>query len=915
MIAVRPNYKKLICGRRREMNKPDLLKAQRPILWLTIVTIFATLPTLAADDPSPEQQRMIDEGMIEALEASLPKQHSVNQLEWLARAARAKAARVTKPEDRQAAWEAAQDRYRKWIAAFDGATGLTPIQRATNQSLAHAELADMIASGWAAPLLDEFEITGGRRGNAAALIRLLQAAIAEQRTAQSGVADLLDRYDRSEDEFLAAGVQYGLSRLRLDARYQSAWTNLYLAQTLTDARKRDERNAALKYADDTFEWLIDRSAQSLTQQRCRLGRAVVAREAGRAAESEKQLRDLLTTASDSTLRAQGRYELIRALVAEEKFAEARESVSQLLDTDTTKLLPEERGVIFYVDLARLWDGNVDLVEASVLRERAGHSNARETLLQQAAAKREQGIAKLDKLRERGGDWPAVVQSYVLSGIDINAAPRSLASGELLYVARALRDARRFREALAALDEFTRRGGVDAATLGDAQFEIGVCKYEAGDVRGAAADFARFARERAAHPLAPQAATNAFRLSARLASESKSAADYEALANILLHLIQTFPQHPDRADAQWWLPVALQKAGKYSDAAMQFANVTRDNPHFEEAQYQRLLSERMLLDEQRPRLTGAEFVSRARKLAEHFDHYSREALSRLSTGGDANKAARDWSAEACIVAAELLMTEGVGDDRSAAGIIARFEKDYPNSPLLARMLGIRIRADIGLGKFDEAIAAATKFLETAPPERVGPLLSIITTGILRELTRLSDESQSDTAQSLATDAIAVFEQLSAWCKNNHADADSIKAVNYGLAHVYCYAGRAKESIALARSLVAADERNGDYQRLLALALESDLSPQSPPKEIEAARDAWGKLLADESIKKRAPDRYWEARLHFLRILLRLGRNAEVTKAIQQERVWSPDLGGERWRQQIESLLADAAGGSKSSPTKP
>ncbi|MBL8878759.1 MAG: hypothetical protein JNG88_06520 [Phycisphaerales bacterium] len=884
----------------------------RQIFLLALIVAFISNVCALADEPNAEQARMIDEGMVEALDAALPKQRTPDHLSWLARSARVKASKA--PLDaRDAAWESAVGRYRAWIAGIDNQSNLNPQQRAVAQALARVELADAHVSYWAAPLLDDFEITGGRRGDIPKLTRILQAAVVEHRAAQAGVAELLERYERSEDEFLASGLQHGLSRLRLDARYQFGWTSLYLAQTLTDPKQRDERSAALKVADDAFAWLIDRAAQSTTQQRCRLGRAIVLREAGRAGDSEQQLRDLLSTATDLTLRAHSRYELIRALAAQDKFGEARESISQLVNTDTARLLPEERGVTYYVELARLWDASIDLVEAAALRRRAAQSNAREPLLQQAVAKREQGLAKLDKLRERGGDWPGVAQVYALSGVDIRSEPRQLATGELPYVARALREARRYREALVVLDELVHRAGVDAAMLGDAEFEAALCKYEAGEISEAAADFAKFAGSRSAHPRAAQALTNAFRLYARIAAESQAPADYQNLAGVLMLLVQSFPKHPDRAEAQWWLPVALQKCGKLSEAATQFANVPQDHPRYEEARYQRLVSERMLLEAQREQTTGGEFVSRARKLAEQFDRYSRESLDRPAASPDTEKLVRETSAEACVIAAELLMLQGVGDDRAAAAMLSRFERDYPNSALLSRALGLRIRANIGIGKFDDVIASVTRFLGVASPDRVAPLLAIVTDGILNELDRLDGESQSDAARVLAADAIAVFEQIAAWCRDNSAEVSATRTATRGLAEVYVLAGRAADAVPLARSLVAADARNGDYQRLLALALEGALTAQSPPKDIEAARDAWSRLLADESLRQRAPDRYWEARLHFLRTLLRLDRGLEVVKAIEQDRVWSPDLGGRRWRARFEELMQQAVG--KTSTAQP
>lgn len=885
------------------------------IVLCTALACVMNCHVARAEEPTPEQRRMIEEGMLEALEAGLSRPRTLDQLSWLARAARNKATRQPHPDARRAAWEEAQTHYRNWITAFDKTTAISPLQRATGQAVARVEWAETIVSGWASPLLDEFEISGVRRGNTAELTRLLQSAAAEHRAARAGVADLLDRFDRSEDEFLTAGVHRDLSRLRLDALYQSAWTNLYLAQTLTEPGQRDERTAALRAADEAFQWLIDRAAQGNTQQRCRLGRAVIAREAGKAEEAERQLRELLSATADTTLRAQMRYELVRALALQEKFAEARESIQQLVNMDVSKLMPEEQGARFYVDLARLWEGNLDLLEAAALRRRAGQSAAREPLLQQSAAKRAQGLAKLDKLRNQGGAWPAIVQAYIMDGVSLETQPRLMATIELLYAAQALREAGRIQDALARLVELDQRAGVDDALRGDAQFEIGVCRFESGDIAAAAADFARFARERSAHPRAAQAATNAFRLSARLAAESGRAADYERLADVLLHLVQSFPRHPDRGEAQWWLPVALQKAGKFTEAASQFANVPKEHPRYEEARFQRLISERLAFDAERETLSEPEMVRRARSLAEQFERYSRAAFPPAEGGDNANAAQRERAAEACVLAAELLMLQEVGDDRAASAILEHFEQNYPGSPLTPRALGIRIRAEIGNGRFPETLAAVARLLEITTPERMTPLLALIADGVPRELDRLRDETAEDAARELAADALPVFEQLYEWCRTNPPDAERDRVVRYGLARVLRHAGRFADAARLARELISEDERNGDFRRLYALALEDDLREDAPVAAVEAVRDAWGRLLTDQTLKQRAPQRYWEARVHFLRALVRLGRGEEVLKAIEQERVWSPDLGGDPWRKQFEALSRSAESISKKSAGRP
>jgi hypothetical protein len=111
--------------------------------------------------------------------------------------------------------------------------------------------------------------------------------------------------------------------------------------------------------------------------------------------------------------------------------------------------------------------------------------------------------------------------------------------------------------------------------------------------------------------------------------------------------------------------------------------------------------------------------------------------------------------------------------------------------------------------------------------------------------------------------------------------------------------------LTAQLLQKDPRNGDYQRLNALILAAALSADAPPERIAKARDAWGTMLRDPGLRSTAPERYWEARYHYLALMLRGGAAEEVEKAIRQERIWYPDLGGVGWKEKFDELHHRAA----------
>jgi tetratricopeptide (TPR) repeat protein len=103
-------------------------------------------------------------------------------------------------------------------------------------------------------------------------------------------------------------------------------------------------------------------------------------------------------------------------------------------------------------------------------------------------------------------------------------------------------------------------------------------------RPAAEVFGKLAVEYRGHAKAAQAATFAYQLWGQVAERSRASADYLQLAATLRNLLESFGDHPQRAEALWLLPVALQLAGRFDEAAGEFAKVAETSPHWEEAQY-------------------------------------------------------------------------------------------------------------------------------------------------------------------------------------------------------------------------------------------------------------------------------------------------------------------------------------------
>ena len=102
----------------------------------------------------------------------------------------------------------------------------------------------------------------------------------------------------------------------------------------------------------------------------------------------------------------------------------------------------------------------------------------------------------------------------------------------------------------------------AAYHDEARFNLAVCCFQGGDVRGAAEAFLRLATDQADRSTndARRAAEYAYRCWRQIALESRTAVDCAALADAASALTGRFPNHPLAAEAQWVSAVALEQSG-------------------------------------------------------------------------------------------------------------------------------------------------------------------------------------------------------------------------------------------------------------------------------------------------------------------------------------------------------------------
>lgn len=862
-----------------------------------LLQAFASV-AVAQNEPPPDVERAIREGKGETLDQRFGGGKAADEMHWIAQAFRAQGAAATRGDAREKAFGEAEKRYRKWIAEVEKASSGERERRAVMAAAAHAELGEMILQQWLVPELDEFEFTSGMRGDRQKLTALLERGAAEYARARDLIAPLLAELPRREEEFLALGIQQVLGNLRIQTVFHQAWAQLLLGQVQpADSPKRGE---ALRSAEAAFNAIINGGATGVSLHQSYLGLGIALRESKRYEEAERQFKNAMPEDAEPQIAAQARYEWGRTLVLAGRYEEGRTMLRPLAERDPEKLAEGERGLLFYVNLAKLWDAYSYLLDAEGMRREAARNAAQRSAAQQT---RDAGLAKLLALSERGGPWPRVAALYATASADpkLDAGQRSAL--DLYFMARKLADEKRWPEARDKLRAALERPGLSADMQALLLFDLGWALYEGKELRPAAEAFARVARDHKRHVKAPLSAQYAYQLYGRVADQSKASEDYQLLADVVLNLVQSFPDHPQRVEAMWLLPLALQGAGRFAEAADQFAKVPKDAPRFEEAQYRRTLCLRRAYEAEKLNLAAEQRTARGQAVAAQMAQYAQQAHERAS--GTEAAAVRNWSAEALVGAAELLLGEGVNQYAAALEVLRDFEVRYKGSPSLGRALAARIRAYRGLRQMDAATRTVQEFLASAPADQSDPVLLSVAQGIEEELDRLRAEQRDEELRKLATDALPLFERLEAWCGEDPARAANAPVVAFGLARLYYTAGRHEQAAARIEKLLAADPQNGNLRRLQAQVLTAGLAADERGAKLESAKRAWAELLKDDGLRSRAPERYWEARYNYLRLLLQEGQATAVEQAIRQERIWYPDLGGPAWAQRFEALAKAAA----------
>lgn len=851
-------------------------------------------------DPA-ELDALVQAGEVEALAARLGANPAPDGLRLLALAETRRAVAIAERVAREEAFQAARQRFDRWIAALRrNADSTAPPRHAVDLARAHLALANMIYQRWAAADLDRYEITNGRQDLAGPLTTRIDDALrAYERTREllaPLVANIAAGQPDTEQQYLLLGILDAVPQLDTQAGIGIGWCRLWLARLRQ--KPPQERTDNLAAAEHQFQAALGRSLSPPARATAELGLAETLREQHRYEPARAHYAAARQADDDARLRARVRCAAARCEIEAGRFGEAHALLRPLVELDPANLQPDMQPARFYVNFAQLWDAYSYLLEADALAHDPSATTI-QAVRKQAQTLREQGLVRLNRLADRGGPWPELIRGYVAGRLDLSRPIDSLSPGELLFAARAMSAKGDEAAAQKRLLAASQRQNLSADLAGDVLVELGRSLLRTGDKRAAAAAFDRCVREAVNHPRAPDAAVQAARVWAEIAQQSGQRSDYNHLAGALRALLQRFPVEARRIDAAWWLPVAYQAAGQYPTASARFANVPPSSPHWEEAQYRRVVCARLAWER------GGSDATQARRVAGALRDYAVAAHARAGSAPSAAQVRR-WAADALVQAAEVWLTPGVDDYAAALKTIEAFDPAADDPSLAARVVAVRIMALRGRGQADKAAEIAGAALEGLDPVQAGAVLELVARSMIDELEQIEQVDDHAASARRASSVAKVLERVLSLARDAQRPAETLEALEAAIVRAHLLAGEWKPARALLDNLLARHPRRGSY-RLLDARLRTAAVDGGDRGGLTAAKQAWGRLLQDGKLLERSADTYWEARYNWLRLTLSEGDAKTVRRAIEQERIWRPALGGARWKKRFEQLTKQAGGG--------
>ncbi|HUU83053.1 MAG TPA: tetratricopeptide repeat protein [Phycisphaerae bacterium] len=450
--------------------------------------------------------------------------------------------------------------------------------------------------------------------------------------------------------------------------------------------------------------------------------------------------------------------------------------------------------------------------------------------------------------------------------------------------------------------------LDRSLVGEIHYNLGVAHYRLGDRLESVRSFLTTARDYPTFSLAESAAAAAVQTAAEIYKDPGLQKRPEVRDLYLETLTVLTRQYPRSSAAPYWqyfLAQTLEEAGRYREAADEYATVIPTHEHYTQARFQHMYclvqAARALADQ--PDADPVGLLDQARTAVSAARRFVAEATAGRLDNTDPARLER-LVARALVNQAETYALPGVERHREVLETLDGFEQNHPQSPdLIGRVLRVRIIAYEALGRLEEAAQAIPRYIES-DPAHAGATLQGLFDAAAAEIERLRQAGRPEQARRKAEAALLVAQQIDAWAQTPAARLSERNryALRLQLAEAHLAAGRHQDARRLFEQCIQrradiADEAGAEDARAIFGLAQACF-------ELQRYDDALP--LYNRIFRQAQPTTalWWRALLGDLKCRAELGEDPQdLIRVIRQQRFLHPDLGGPQLQAEFEALLQD------------
>jgi tetratricopeptide (TPR) repeat protein len=813
-----------------------------------------------------------------ALLADKPRMYRV----FIARAHAQAAAQTQDPEAREHHLAKAVEEYRDILALQADAKWFRGEKRRFEVAQWHVEMGDLILRRWIAPDMDRYEITSGLDFDRARVTRRLQEAQTAYAAAGELLDDLMIGMRTEEERYLLMGLAGKIVPLQEQQQLNGAWASLYLG--LTAAPETEGRKGLFTTALNAFDAVGRVAKEPDRKYNALLGAGIALSHIKHYAEADAAFDRIIRSTAPLPLTARARFERARSLIEAHRFDEARDELDALAAITEPEPGSEYAGALFYIRLAPLIRAYTYCRELET--NRGGSAKERKAVQDQA-------YAAFAKITEQGGIWPEIVQVYLDTFGKQKRELTDLTDVELRAKVERLMAGKEYGEAIPILKIILDRASMKEYHA-EAGFNLGVCYFQAQDLRGAAEAFLGVARSKPAADVGEKATEHAYRCWRQLAHASDKPEDYLQLAAAGELLAGQFPQHRLATEAAWVAALARQEGGDYTAALTAYGRVPQTSGNYWAARRNIARCRQAIYDGMSSTASAPRRRRAAEEAANAWAAVADELAAALKAQSDkpapASKESRpkkgassrpaktmnshlspvgipgfsslaeveEWITDARLAAAALFAGDEIRGFNDGLRVLA-------DLPLTGRVLALRIRCYRGLGDLKAANLVLEGFIRqsgdaagSAEPSsqpgenQTGEAVAGEPTSVLaalvglaaemeKEVTRLKKIGRDVEATHMAADAVETIRQLLDWIQKQPEYKKHVPTVRYSLVKALAQAGCPQEAMTQLEELMRESPSEGEYIRTAA-RLQEDIArgageaTSAPAGAGRASRDA-------------------------------------------------------------------------------